>query len=267
MSQRQGVQVIARTAGDTARRLGALGLALFLAACGAPQDVASRAEVEGYGTILDAGITIPAVDPGYLQGVNRRAVVPYTGRDAPGNIVVDPHAKFLFLVLEGGEALRYPIAVGREGRGFSGSATVRRKAEWPGWTPTPNMLRSEPEVYGPFAGGVPGGVASPMGARALYLYRGGRDTFFRIHGTNEPTTIGNAGSAGCIRLFNQDIIHLYERVRNGAQVRVRTYAESVAMEGGELANRGIELAPRVVDPARIYEAAATQPAPVRSPGG
>jgi lipoprotein-anchoring transpeptidase ErfK/SrfK len=128
-------------------------------------------------------------------------------------------------------ATRYGIAVGREGYGFSGSANVRRKAEWPGWTPTANMIRREPDVYGPYAGGMPGGLENPLGARALYLYRGNRDTMYRIHGTNSVSSIGRATSAGCIRLFNQDIIHLYDQVRPGAPVRVRTRAESIAAEG------------------------------------
>src|SRR5690606_29991595 len=107
----------------------------------------------------------------------------------PGTIVVDPHARVLYHVLEGGLATRYGIAVGREGYGFSGSANVRRKAEWPGWTPTANMIRREPDVYGPYAGGMPGGLENPLGARALYLYRGNRDTMYRIHGTNSVSSI------------------------------------------------------------------------------
>ncbi len=230
-----------------------------LSAC-ARTDVVTRGEVDGYGVIQDGPYTLPAVDPQYLQGVNRRAVVSYAGPDSPGTIVVDPHAKFLFLVMENGQAMRYPIAVGREGRGFRGGATVGRKAEWPGWTPTANMLRTEPEVYGAFARGIPGGLASPLGARALYLYRGGRDTRYRIHGTNDMASIGNSGSAGCIRLFNHDIIQLYELVSPGARVRVRTYEESVALEGEALANRGVELPPTIVDPDVIYDFVAQQEA-------
>ena len=131
---------------------------------------------------------------------------------------------------------------------------MQRKADWPGWTPTRNMLRTEPEVYGPFAKGIPGGVASPLGARALYLYRGGRDTYFRIHGTNDVRSIGNANTAGCIRLFNQDVIHLAERTPMGTEVIVRTYEESVAAEGEAMANRGVELPATIVDPDVIYAA-------------
>lgn len=208
--------------------------------------------VEGYGLLLDGEFTLPPVPPQYLVEPNRRTVVPYGGTEPPGTIEIDPHAKFLFWVMDGGMAMRYPIAVGREGLGLRGTTTMNRKAEWPGWTPTANMLRREPEVYGPFRGGVPGGLASPLGARALYLYRGGRDTFFRIHGTNDLASIGNSGSAGCIRLFNHDIIDLYERVPNGTRVVIRTYDESVRIEGEMLANRGVELPPVILTPDQLF---------------
>mgnify|MGYP000668997779 FL=1 len=123
------------------------------------------------------------------------------------------------------------------------------------------MLRTEPEVYGPFAGGIPGGLASPLGARALYLYRGGKDTYFRIHGTNDLGSIGNSGSAGCIRLFNQDIIDLFDRIEMGTKVVIRTYEDSVRIEGEELAYRGVELPPYIADPDAINEAVAADPGP------
>jgi lipoprotein-anchoring transpeptidase ErfK/SrfK len=195
----------------------------------------------GYGRLRDNGYTLPAVPAGYRQGVNRRAVVPYAGEADPGTIEVDPHAKFLYWVGEDGSAIRYPIAVGREGVGLRGSFRIGRKAEWPGWTPTANMLRREPDLYRPYAGGVPGGLASPLGARALYLYRSGRDTLYRIHGTNDLSSIGNSGSAGCIRMFNHDVIDLHNRVPDGTRVRVRSFGESVRIEGPLMANRGVEL--------------------------
>ncbi|SHI62511.1 Lipoprotein-anchoring transpeptidase ErfK/SrfK [Shimia gijangensis] len=222
----------------------------LIAACATPPS-----ETAGiYAAQTDGDITLPEVPASFLEAPNRRADVVYVGEEAPGTIVVDPFAKFLYLVEEGGKATRYPVAVGREGRGFRGNATIRRKEQWPGWTPTKNMLRSEPEVYGPFAGGIPGGVASPLGARALYLYRGGKDTRYRIHGTNDMESIGNANSAGCIRMFNQDVIHLADQIELGTNVVVRTYDESVAMEGEELANRGVEMPPKIVDPEAIYAA-------------
>src|SRR5690606_18868127 len=190
--------------------------------------------------------------PAYLEGVNRRALVPYQAPDRPGTIVIDPHAKFLFWVMDDGMAMRYPIAVGREGRGLRGTTVISRKVEWPGWTPTANMLRTDPVLYGQFRGVVLGGLAIPLRARGLYLYRGGRDTFYRIHGTNDLQSIGNSGSAGCIRLFNQDIIDLFERTPKGTKVVIRSYEDSVRIEGEEMANRGVELQPTVVDPDVIY---------------
>ena len=217
-----------------------------------PETLGAGTTYPEYSEIQEGHITVDAIDPQYLHEPNRRKSVAFQGNETPGTIIVDPYAKFLYLVQGPQSAIRYPIAVGREGRGFSGRATIGRKAEWPGWTPTANMIRSDPEAYAAFAGGIPGGKASPLGARALYLYRGGRDTYFRIHGTNDPATIGNQGSAGCIRLFNQDIIDLYARVPVGAQVVVRGYEQSVAAEGFEMANRGGEMVPKPVDPKRVY---------------
>jgi len=227
-----------------------------LAGCAGPYETtdASPAEVGPYGVLEDGDITLPPVDPVYLEEPNRRAQVAYNGPEEPGTIVVDPYAKFLYFVEAPGQATRYPIAVGREGRGFSGRATIQRKVEWPGWTPTANMLRTEPEVYGPFRRGIPGGVASPLGARALYLYRGGNDTRYRIHGTNDMASIGNSSTAGCIRLFNQDIIDLYDRAPMSTQVVVRTADQSYALEDPAYVNRGVELPPTIVDPEVVYAA-------------
>src|SRR5690606_4540015 len=105
--------------------------------------------VARYQAVPDADVTIPAFEPGYLTGQNPRTEVYYTGPDAPGTIVVDPHTRVLYYVLDGGRAIRYRIAVGREGYGFSGDAIVGRKREWPNWTPTKNMIRRDPEIYGP----------------------------------------------------------------------------------------------------------------------
>jgi lipoprotein-anchoring transpeptidase ErfK/SrfK len=223
-----------------------------LSACGTSPDGVTRG---AYDQMADGEYTIPAVDRAYLAEPNRRTEVAYAGSEPPGTIVVDPFAKFLYLVEEDGRAIRYPIAVGREGRGFRGAATIERKEEWPGWAPTANMLRTEPEVYGPFARGIPGGLASPLGARSLYLYRGGRDTRFRIHGTNDLESIGNATTAGCIRLFNQDIIDLYNRVPMGTRVVVLTYEEAAASPDAVWLDRGVELPPKIVDPELIYAVA------------
>lgn len=127
----------------------------------------------------------------------------------------------LYWTLGNGRAIRYTTAVGEAGRNFSGQATVQRKAEWPSWVPTANMIRLEPAVYGPYAGGLPGGHdRNPLGARALYLYQGGRDTMYRIHGTPQPWTIGQSFSSGCVRLINDHAIDLYDRVPVGTVVFV-----------------------------------------------
>ena len=245
------------------RLLAALCLLIGLSACSREVEVIGEVPVteivEGYGVLEDGEYTLPPIPAEFLEGVNRRAFVPYEGPESPGTIVVDPHAKLLYLVEEDGMARRYPIAVGRAGARMRAPSVVGMKREWPGWTPTANMLRTQPEVYGPFARGIEGGLASPLGARALYLFQNGRDTYFRIHGTNDLPSIGNSGSAGCIRMFNHDIIDLYDRVERGARVVVRTYEQSVELEGEELANRGVELPPTIVDPESIYGATDVDP--------
>ena len=218
-----------------------LPVVLLIAACAPPPEV-SRLPVTdplpGYEAVQDGDILIPEVRPGYTTEHNRRTRVTWTGVEGPGTIVVDPWARWLYYVEEGGTAIRYGIAVGREGRGFRGNAVISRKEEWPFWRPTDNMIRTEPEHYAQFAAGVEGGLDNPLGARALYLYRGGRDTKYRIHGTNASQTIGRRTSAGCIRMFNQDAIDLYLRASLGTSVIVRTPEESLAIEGAfvELAN-------------------------------
>lgn len=138
----------------------------------------------------------------------------------PGTIVIDPAKKFLYFVESAGVARRYGVGVGRTGLAWAGTAEVARKAKWPRWTPTPNMIKRNPERYQKHAGGVPGGPGNPLGARALYLYRDGRDTLYRIHGTTEPWSIGKAVSSGCIRMLNEHVTELYERVPVGASVVV-----------------------------------------------
>jgi lipoprotein-anchoring transpeptidase ErfK/SrfK len=173
-----------------------------------------------YAAAKDGGAIIPAIDVSAIDPAYLRQIVAYDTTEAPGTIVVDPKARFVYLVMEGGKAMRYGAGVGKAGLEFHGSATVARKSSWPRWTPTPNMIRREPERYGPWAKGMDGGIQNPLGARALYLHRNGKDTLYRIHGTNDPHSIGKAVSSGCIRLFNQDIIDLHRRVPAGARVVV-----------------------------------------------
>lgn len=156
----------------------------------------------------------PGIDPQF-----RRQSVAYSGSDAPGTIVVNTYERFLYAVEEGGQATRYGIGVGEEGLTLKGGATIGRKEEWPSWRPTESMMKRKPRLL-QYANGVPGGPDNPLGACALYLYRDGRDTMFRVHGTNEPWSIGRAVSNGCIRLTNDDAINLYERTPIGTQVLI-----------------------------------------------
>lgn len=136
-----------------------------------------------------------------------------------GQIHVIKERHYLFWTLGEGRAKRYSIALGAQGRNYTGVLTIRRKAEWASWTPTQNMINLEPELYGPYRNGLPGGhPRNPLGARALYLYDGGRDTYYRIHGTHEPETIGTSFSSGCVRLTNEHVAELYEMVPVGTQV-------------------------------------------------
>jgi lipoprotein-anchoring transpeptidase ErfK/SrfK len=225
-----------------ARILAILALPL-LAACGGSPSTKSPPVVSGYEGIQDGEFFIQPVPAQYLYDGNRRVTVAYTGDEAPGTIVVDTYARKLYLVEDGGLATRYPIAVGREGLSFRGGGVIGRKAEWPYWQPTANMIRTRPDLYADYAAGLPGGLENPLGARALYLYRGGKDTKFRIHGTADSASIGHATSAGCIRLFNQDIIDLYNKVPNGTRVKVRSEAESLELEGPMMSNAFGQMVP------------------------
>jgi lipoprotein-anchoring transpeptidase ErfK/SrfK len=147
----------------------------------------------------------------------RRQVVSYATREAPGTIIIDTPNTYLYLVLGNGQAMRYGIGVGRDGFTWSGTQSVTKKAEWPDWTPPPEMIARQPYLPRHMAGG-PG---NPLGARAMYL--GG--TVYRIHGTNAPETIGTHVSSGCIRLTNEDVSDLYSRVNVGTKVVVLPMTE------------------------------------------
>lgn len=173
-----------------------------------------------YGPVEDHDYTVPAIDVSQVDPKYLRQIVDYHGGQRPGTVVVDPYHKFLYLVMEHGKAMRYGVGVARAGMQFQGSATIARKAAWPHWTPTPDMIKRDPDLYEPLADGMDGGLKNPLGARALYLFRDGKDTLYRLHGTNQPWSIGKNVSSGCIRLFNQDILDLYRRVPKGAKVVV-----------------------------------------------
>lgn len=160
-----------------------------------------------------------------------RKVVAYPSPEPPGTIIVDPGAHFLYLVQPGGQAIRYGVGVGAEGFGWSGIATIHSKQEWPDWYPPAEMLERKPELKPHMVQlqsglGMPGGPDNPIGARAMYLWQGNKDTLYRIHGTNDPTTIGTNVSSGCIRLTNEDIVDLYNRTPVGTKVIVLATATS-----------------------------------------
>ncbi|HEV7433920.1 MAG TPA: L,D-transpeptidase [Pseudorhizobium sp.] len=150
----------------------------------------------------------------------KRRMVRFSTNEAPGTIIVDTHNKFLYYVEGKNRATRYGIGVGREGFGWSGVVKIGRKAEWPSWTPPAEMRRREAARGHILPAVQKGGPDNPLGARAMYLYKGGRDTIFRIHGTNQPWSIGLNLSSGCIRMMNKDVEHLYERAPVGTKVVV-----------------------------------------------
>lgn len=153
----------------------------------------------------------------------RRREVDYDGAEPAGTIVVDPRQRFLFHVLAPGKAMRYGASVGKAGRRWTGQATIGKKAKWPTWTPTPEHLAEFPKLVKWLPDGMPGGPENPMGARALYLFQGDVDTSYRIHGTHDPTLIGQKKTAGCFGLLNADIIRLYDQVEIGTPVVVLGY--------------------------------------------
>jgi lipoprotein-anchoring transpeptidase ErfK/SrfK len=154
--------------------------------------------------------------PATIPEPYRRHIVDYHRREAPGTIVIDTDARYLYYVVASGKAIRYGITVGDEALAWSGVAKVGNMQEWPNWVPTADIKQR----LGNIPSFVSGGPHNPLGARALYLFEGNKDTLFRIHGTNQPEYIGYAISSGCIRLTNEDVIDLYNRVKVGAPVVV-----------------------------------------------
>jgi lipoprotein-anchoring transpeptidase ErfK/SrfK len=179
-----------------------------------------------YAAVSDGGFDLPAIpfdkiDPQFL-----RQVVPDPTGQKPGTIIVDTTGHFLYLVRPGGQAIRYGVGLGRAGFEWSGDAVVQWKQKWPKWTPPDEMIARQPELkpYSADNGGMPGGLKNPLGARALYLFQGNVDTLYRLHGSPEWKSIGKSVSSGCVRLMNQDIIDLYDRVPSKTPVIVTSDA-------------------------------------------
>jgi lipoprotein-anchoring transpeptidase ErfK/SrfK len=175
-----------------------------------------------YGPMVDNGRDLPAIPFEKIDPQYYRQIVPDPTGEMPGTIVVDTPTRFLYLVQEGGRALRYGVGIGREGFAWSGRAHIQWKQVWPKWTPPDDMIARQPELakYSAANGGMPPGLDNPLGARALYLFQGNVDTLYRLHGSPEWWSIGKAVSSGCVRLINQDIIDLYGRVPVGTPVLV-----------------------------------------------
>lgn len=191
------------------------------------QAVASRPQPQTfdyaatYSASDDDGINIKAFDYTRMDQRFLRQQVRYYGPETSGTIVVDAEKRFLYLVQPRGMAMRYGIAVGKEGYGWTGNSVIQWKQKWPTWTPPAEMIARKPELK-KYADGLKGSPANPLGARAMYLFKNGRDTLYRIHGTDKPYSIGKAASSGCFRMINQDVIDLYGRVGGKASVQVRT---------------------------------------------
>ena len=175
-----------------------------------------------YGEKVDSGFVVPAVpiekvDPKFY----RQEVRDPTGQ-APGTVVVDTSSHFLYLVLAGGRAMRYGVGLGRAGFEWSGDAVIQWKRKWPTWTPPEEMILRKPELekYSAANGGMPPGLDNPLGARAHYIFKDGVDTLYRVHGSPEWWSIGKSVSSGCVRMINQDVIDLYDRVKNGSPIIV-----------------------------------------------
>ena len=170
---------------------------------------AAAKPLDWFGQLL-FGYGPPTDDGNEVRADLRRRLVEYRGSQGPGTIIIDTPNTYLYLVVPGGKAIRYGIGVGREGFTWSGVKTIDRKAVWPDWTPPPEMIARSPYLPRFTAGG----EGNPMGARAMYL----SGTMYRIHGTNAPWTIGSRATSGCIRMVNEDVIDLYDRVKIGAKV-------------------------------------------------
>ncbi len=216
------------------RRTALLGLLAIAAQAGRAAQSAMAAPHPLYGDSIEGAARDPLllpppespidypIEPEDLSDIPERfhrQTVPYYGMEEPGTLIVDPGERFLYMVFPGEMALRYGVGVGKAGFSWFGEATIGMKRKWPRWVP-PEEMTVRDERAAKWVNGMPGGPENPLGARALYLHANGEDTLYRIHGTTEPESIGKAMSSGCIRMLNEDVADLYERVPKGARVIV-----------------------------------------------
>lgn len=172
-----------------------------------------------YAAVEDEGYSLPAIPFAKVDRRFLRQIVPDTTGEAPGTLVVDTTQKFLYFVQKDGTAVRYGVGLGRQGYSWKGRAVVQWKRKWPTWTPPDSMIKRDPKLE-KWRHGMPPGLGNPLGSRAHYIFKDGQDTLYRIHGTPEWRSIGRAASSGCVRMFNQDVMHLYERVPRKAPLLV-----------------------------------------------
>jgi lipoprotein-anchoring transpeptidase ErfK/SrfK len=177
---------------------------------------------EAYAAYMDKDRTIPAIPYRQIEAKYLRQEVDFPSADRPGTVIVDTKERLLYLVLGNGRAMRYGVGIGRQGFSWSGRGTIQWRQRWPRWTPPDEMVERQPEIaqFSAANGGMNGGLANPLGARALYIFRDGKDSLFRIHGTPEWRSIGKAVSSGCVRMLNQDVIDLYDRLPEKAEIIV-----------------------------------------------
>lgn len=188
-----------------------------------------------YDALPEEQFDVPAVDVSQMAPEWWRREVDYDTDERPGTLIVETGEKYLYHVRPNGRAMRYGIGVGRDGFSWQGRAIIAYKRVWPRWTPPDSMVARQPELepYSIANGGMAPGPTNPMGARGLYIHQNGRDTIYRVHGTHQPWSIGRSISSGCIRLINQDIIHLHANVRDGSAIVVRhaTAPDLIAVAG------------------------------------
>lgn len=175
-----------------------------------------------YGQVNDGGFQVPAIPYQQIDARFYRHEVDSPFAEQPGTIIVDTGNRFLYLILSNGRAMRYGVGIGRQGFAWSGRGVIQWKQAWPKWTPPDEMVKRQPELtkYSGANGGMPGGLNNPLGARALYIFQNGQDTLYRLHGSPEWKSIGKAVSSGCVRMLNQDVMDLYDRVKGKAPILV-----------------------------------------------
>jgi lipoprotein-anchoring transpeptidase ErfK/SrfK len=175
-----------------------------------------------YGELRDADFTLPAIPVSRVQPQFLRQEVDYQTTERVGTVIVDTKAHFLYFVEGNGKAMRYGVGLGRDGYAWSGRGVIQWKQKWPRWTPSVEMVSRQPEVrpFGAENGGMNPGLMNPLGARAMYIFKDGQDTLYRVHGTPDWQSIGKATSSGCVRMLNQDVIDLYDRVPARAEIVV-----------------------------------------------